>query len=717
MATRLAASFPTIGNANSLAAAASRNKQGMSLAPPTAYIDLLSATATLPRPLAQALQSLGFSTRRFGNCAELADAMRSTPSAVLLVDTDQLAPAVKMLEAVAAHAPAAAGVAIFSFTALRRITRLEAILQGAQDHAERLDDAGLVERILALLDAPGEPPMRVLIVDDEPRARSQHRQLLELAGIRVEDCPDARAVPEFAATSRPDLVLMELHLLRTDGLLLTRALREQPETALVPIVVISGEERRQARFQVLQAGADDFLQKPVSPRALVIEVRSRIRRARRLQPLLAKPDVEVVAAALPRRSGLLRRGDFLAQLSQCPPVPTGQWQVLFSVKVDQALDLARRLGQTGAYDAEQAVAQRMAELLNDDDAYTLWLEFGFGLLVQRGSSEEIAALAQALCRHVADAAFEVRGETLKLTISVGIASPPTGPAAGDADRWFAAAYAGMSIASRLGGNRFDGVLTAGHDDMPAERVLIIREFVKDAARGEHIVIEFQPLLGRSGADGGHYDLVTKLRDFRAPLAGIRRDEYLVAAREAQAVAMIERTSAFRAFEAIQEERLQGRMTRLMLPMDLPSLRGAQLAWLMAELRRRKDYANSLVIEFDASPLLGQPELAGDVYQLKECGVTLAVADASGSLARLDHLHHLPIDLLRLPQAAIHGVPGDALAALLAPWRAKGCGLIIDRVRSADDVSGLWALGADYLQGDALAAAGPRLDFTFAPVKS
>ena len=687
----------------------------MSLAPPTAYIDLLSANATLPRPLAQALQSHDFSTRRFSNCAELADAVRSTPSAVLLVDSDQLAPACKMLEAVAAQAPAAAGVAIFSFTSLKRMSRLEAILQGAQDHAERLDEAGLVERILALLDAPGEPPMRVLLVDDEPRSRSQLRQILEVSGIQVEDCPDARSVPGFAATSRPDLVLMELHLLRTDGLLLTQALRRQPETALVPIVVVSGEERRQARFQVLQAGADDFLHKPVSPRALLIEVRSRIRRARSLQPLLATPDVDLAPAAAPRRGGLLRRGDFLAQLSQPRQSPPGHWQVLFSVKVDQAPELANQLGQTGAYDAEQAVAQRMAELLHDDDAYTLWLEFGFGLLVQRGSSEEISALAQALCQHIAGKPFEVRGKTLELTISVGLASPPTGPAANDPDRWFAAAYAGMSIASRLGGNRFDGVLSLEHDDMPAERVLIIREFVKDAARGEHILIEFQPMLARSGADGGHYALVTKLRDFRAPLAGIRRDEYLVAAREAQAVAMIERTGVFRAFEAIQEERLRERRTRLMLPMDLPSLGGAQLAWLMAELRRRKDFADGLVIEFDAGPLLSQPDLADSVYQLKECGVTLAVVDASGSLARLEQLHHLPIDLLRVPQAAIDRVPGHALAALLAPWRAKGCGLIVDQVRSPDAVPGLWALGADYLQGDALAAAGPRLDFTFVPL--
>ena len=53
------------------------------------------------------------------------------------------------------------------------------------------------------------------------------------------------------------------------------------------------------------------------------------------------------------------------------------------------------------------------------------------------------------------------------------------------------------------------------------------------------------------------------------------------------------------------------------------------------------------------------------------------------------------------------------ADLLAPWRARGRGVIVDQVRGLDAVTRLWDLGVDSLQGDALAAAGPRLDFDFA----
>jgi EAL domain-containing protein (putative c-di-GMP-specific phosphodiesterase class I) len=309
--------------------------------------------------------------------------------------------------------------------------------------------------------------------------------------------------------------------------------------------------------------------------------------------------------------------------------------------------------------------------------------------------------------------FVVRGLALDLTVSIGVARPPTGSGGDDPDRWFSAAYAGMSIAHRLGGNRHDGVLVASHGDMPAERVLIIREFVKDAARGEHIVVEYQPMLPlrRTGVDG-YYAQVTKLRDFRAPLAGIRRDEYLDAARDAGALAMIERTSLFTAFETIQEERDQGRNTRILVPMDLPSLDGAQMGWLTAELRRRGSQAKGLLIELDARRLIAQPALAGTVRALHESGITLSLSEPSGSLALLERLPHVPVDLLRLPHAAIEGITPDAFSALILPWRQRGCGLIVDKVRSIDAVSRLWDQGIDFLQGDVLAATGPRLDYDF-----
>ena len=673
---------------------------------PVRYIDLLCERGDLPPASALALAQAGFELRRFTHWAELADAVLRTPGAALLVEAEQLVPAGAVLESLSNQLPAAGATVIVGVGG----QRLDALLHGAGGHVESLAEPGLAARVLELVDVPATEAFRVLVVDDDLQSSRYLRLVLEQGGMQVRECADPRQVPALVADHPPDLLLLDLHMPEVDGLTLTMALRRLPGLALLPILFISGEERENVRFLAIQAGADDFLCKPVRPRVLLAEVGSRIRRARlarRQQP------AGEAAVASPRRSGLLRRGDFLAQLATAMRSSESGCRVLMSIKVDQAADLGRRLGQSGAYELEQAVAARFAELLDDRDAYTIWLEFGFGVLVRRDTSDDVAALAQELCRRVQARPFLVRDMALDLTVSVGVALPPTGAAGNDPDRWFAAAYAGMSIAHRMGGNRHDGVLSASHGDMPAERVLIIREFVKNAAQGEHIEVDYQPMLPLRGAHvAGHYAQATRLRDFRAPLAGIRRDEYLDAAREAGAIGMIDRTSLFNAFESIQEERAQGRRTRILVPMDLASLEGAQLDWLLAELRRRKSLVDGLLIELDAAPLLARPARMDVVRKLRDSGVTLSLSEPSGSLALLERLHDVPVHLLRLPHTAIDGVPAEAFSRLVSPWRASGRGLIVDHVRSIDAVSQLWDLGIDFLQGDALAATGPRLDYAF-----
>ncbi len=667
-------------------------------------IDLL-AEGEPPDTLLKTFADAGFTLRRHDGERTLAEANRRQPAAAWLVDVDRLPAVGALLDDLSRELPAAGAIVVFALG--DRVERLQALLQGAEDHAASLQQHDLGDRVLERLQPEKEAAYRVLVVDDEPQSRHYLRLVLQQAGIEVIDCADPRDAAALVAEHTPDLLVVDLYMPGLDGLSLTMQLRRQPALALMPILFVSGEEDERARFRAIEAGADEFLRKPVRPRVLLGEVRSRIRRARRAQ---RHPSADAVAAA-PRRRGQLRRGDFLALLGQVLREPADGGAVLMSVKIDQATPLAQRLGQAGAYALEQAVAARLASLLDDGDAYTLWLEFGFGVLVRRSRREDVVALAQALCARVAQQPFRVQDEDMALTVSIGLALPPSGNAAHDADRWFAAAYAGMSIAHRLGGNRHDGVL-AQTGDMPAERALIIREFVKDAARGEHILDEFQPMLPLRSDDGGAYALESKLRDFRAPLAGIRRDEYLDAARDGGALAMIERMAIFAAFEAIAEERQQGRQTRVLVPMDVSTLDAAQRGWLAAETKRRRADAARLIVELDADALLAHADPASVLAPLKEMGVALAIADRSGSLSRLERLYPLQADLLRLPYAAIASVPTEAFARLLSPWRAGGRGIIADQVDRLDAVSRLWDLGIDYLQGDALAAAGPRLDYDF-----
>jgi hypothetical protein len=61
---------------------------------------------------------------------------------------------------------------------------------------------------------------------------------------------------------------------------------------------------------------------------------------------------------------------------------------------------------------------------------------------------------------------------------------------------------------------------------------------------------------------------------------------------------------------------------------------------------------------------------------------------------------------------VDSVPAPTFAQLLGPWQASGRGLIVDRVDRVEVVARLWGMQIGYVQGDALAAAGPRLDYEF-----
>lgn len=121
---------------------------------------------------------------------------------------------------------------------------------------------------------------KVLLVDDEPDMLTTYRGLLEKAGFSVLCAGSAREAQAAALESRPDLVLSDVAMPEGDGKSLAAALKGDPATAGIPIVLMSGaykEEEHQA--EGLEAGADDYLPKPASPRLLVARLRAVLRRA------------------------------------------------------------------------------------------------------------------------------------------------------------------------------------------------------------------------------------------------------------------------------------------------------------------------------------------------------------------------------------------------------------------------------------------------------
>ena len=129
----------------------------------------------------------------------------------------------------------------------------------------------------------------ILIVDDNPGNLSLTEKVLANAGYRTQVAADAeqalRKLRSDAPT--PDLILMDIQLPGVDGLTLTRLLKNNLSTRDITVVAITGYAMAGDEQRASAAGCDDFISKPISPRALLAIISYHL--ARRRQPLWPRP--------------------------------------------------------------------------------------------------------------------------------------------------------------------------------------------------------------------------------------------------------------------------------------------------------------------------------------------------------------------------------------------------------------------------------------------
>jgi putative two-component system response regulator len=117
---------------------------------------------------------------------------------------------------------------------------------------------------------------KVLVVDDDPINHELLQELLEAEGLEVFAAHDGEAsLREFSAV-KPDIVLMDIRMPVMTGLDACARLKANPDTRLVPVVLITAETAAEDRLRGILAGADDFLTKPIDRSQLIARVRSLI---------------------------------------------------------------------------------------------------------------------------------------------------------------------------------------------------------------------------------------------------------------------------------------------------------------------------------------------------------------------------------------------------------------------------------------------------------
>ena len=122
---------------------------------------------------------------------------------------------------------------------------------------------------------------KILIVEDEQDILQLVKHYLEKEGFRPVTAMSGLEALKKVKEDKPDLVVLDLMLPEMDGLEVCKRLRSVPDTAMLPILMLTAKAEESDTIVGLELGADDYVTKPFSPKALVARVKALLRRVER----------------------------------------------------------------------------------------------------------------------------------------------------------------------------------------------------------------------------------------------------------------------------------------------------------------------------------------------------------------------------------------------------------------------------------------------------
>ena len=114
----------------------------------------------------------------------------------------------------------------------------------------------------------------IMIVDDDPRTRTMLRILLEMDSWEVSEASDGLDALAQVILQPPDIMLLDVMMPNMDGITLCKQLRSNPDTADLPIIMLSGKTQSEAVAEGLSAGANAYLGKPFDTPTLLGHLRT-----------------------------------------------------------------------------------------------------------------------------------------------------------------------------------------------------------------------------------------------------------------------------------------------------------------------------------------------------------------------------------------------------------------------------------------------------------
>jgi diguanylate cyclase (GGDEF)-like protein len=541
-------------------------------------------------------------------------------------------------------------------------------------------------------------PVRVLVVDDDGTLREIAAAMLENAGFAVETAPSGAAALAACARRLPDLVLLDVEMPDGNGYQACADIRLLPGGADVPIVMVTGFDDPASINLAYDAGATDFVVKPINWTLLAHRIRYVLRGAR-AQAHIQRLAYFDALTGLPNREWI---GDYLAR--SLAAAATGERSVaLLFVDLDQF----KRINDTLGHETGDALLRQVAGRLSSALAYA----GADARLARVGGDEFIVVLTgdvgveqASQCAQRLQAAlttpFEQGGYEFVVSPSIGIALYPEHGA--DVQALRKNADLAMYEAKAGGRNQFRLYSTA--INTRAVKRLSLEMELRRAFEGGQLQVYYQPQYRARGLELAGAEAL--LRWFHPDRGQISTADFVAVAEDTGLIADIGRWTLEQVCRHLRSWRDAG----LAVPTISVNVSGRDfmrqdvLLRLSRVVEEARLPASLFELELTEGVLMqdaegGQRSLSA----LKEYGFGLAVDDFGTGYCSLSYLKRFPLDTLKVDRAFVNDITADAddaaiVRAIVGLGHNLNLKIVAEGVETLAQLEFLRTTGCDLVQG-------------------
>lgn len=560
---------------------------------------------------------------------------------------------------------------------------------------------------MTVKDEDGAPPKQatVLVVDDDESNLKLLQAILAAEGHIVRSAASGEEALVSVADQAPDLILLDVMMPDIDGFEVTRQLKADSRTRSIPIVLITALEDRESRLKGLDAGAAEFLSKPVERAELLIRVRSLLR-VKGYQDRLVSSNSTLyehvqwlahfdVLTGLPNRTLLTDRVNVALSMAHRSRTPLA---VMF-LDLDHFKHVNDTLGHHVGDQLLTEVAKAMRSAVREQDTVSRQGGDEFVLVLPDTDADGAARLAEKLLMVTAQT-FEIEEHELIITPSIGIAVYPDDGE--DFEALYKCADIAMYRAKRDGRNNFR--FFTREMQTHSTRTLQLENALRHALKRDQMYLHYQPQVS---LEDGHIIGAEALARWRHPEFGmVPPSEFIPIAESSGQIGQIGEWVLRTAVHQLKDWMCSG-MPPMTIAVNLSAVqfRHPHLLALVTDILKEAQLPPQyLELELTEAIAMDDPVGAVSVMSnLHEQHIRMSIDDFGTGYSSLSYLKRFQIDRLKIAEPFVRNITEDQhdkaiVLTIIAMARSLGVRTIAEGVETEGQLSFLRENGCDEVQG-------------------